>query len=77
MAGDLRERLQESLGRAYAIERGESQAPCRVVRRKGQPREAMSHYSKFIDLWKNADPDLQPHVQKAKERLAQLQRAEP
>ena len=36
----------------------------------------MSHYSQFIDLWKNADPDLQPIVQKAKARLAELQRAE-
>ena len=43
---------------------------------KGNREKAMSHYSKFIDLWKNADADLQPHVQKAKERLAQLQRAE-
>ncbi|HEX6941651.1 MAG TPA: hypothetical protein VF128_01920 [Gemmatimonadaceae bacterium] len=43
---------------------------------KGNREKAMSHYSKFIDLWKNADPDLQPLVQKAKERLAQLQGAE-
>ena len=43
---------------------------------KGNRDKAMSHYSRFIDLWKNADPDLQPHVQKARERLTQLQRAE-
>jgi tetratricopeptide (TPR) repeat protein len=43
---------------------------------KGNREKAMSHYSKFIDLWKNADADLQPHVSKARERLAQLQRAE-
>ena len=43
---------------------------------KGNREKAMSHYSSFIDLWKNADADLQPHVQKAKERLAQLQRVE-
>jgi tetratricopeptide (TPR) repeat protein/tRNA A-37 threonylcarbamoyl transferase component Bud32 len=43
---------------------------------KGNREKAMSHYSRFIDLWKNADPDLQPHVQRARERLAQLQRAE-
>jgi hypothetical protein len=36
----------------------------------------MSHYSRFIDLWKNADADLQPFVQKAKARMAELQRAE-
>jgi tetratricopeptide (TPR) repeat protein len=43
---------------------------------KGNREKAMSHYARFIDLWKNADPDLQPHVQKARERLSQLQRAE-
>ncbi|HWP71597.1 MAG TPA: protein kinase [Gemmatimonadaceae bacterium] len=43
---------------------------------KGNREKAMSHYAEFIELWKNADSDLQPHVQKAKERLAQLQRAE-
>lgn len=43
---------------------------------KGNREKAMSHYSKFIDLWKNADADLQPLVQKARDRLAQLQRAE-
>jgi tetratricopeptide (TPR) repeat protein len=43
---------------------------------KGNREKAMSHYSSFIDLWKNADPDLQPHVSKARVRLIQLQRAE-
>jgi len=43
---------------------------------KGNREKAMSHYARFIDLWKNADADLQPHVQKAKVRLAKLQRAE-
>jgi tetratricopeptide (TPR) repeat protein len=38
--------------------------------------KARSHYSRFIELWKDADPDLQPLVQKAKARLAELQRAE-
>jgi tetratricopeptide (TPR) repeat protein len=43
---------------------------------KGNREKAMSHYSRFIDLWKNADADLQPLVQKAKARLTELQRAE-
>jgi tetratricopeptide (TPR) repeat protein len=43
---------------------------------KGNREKAMSHYSRFVDLWKDADADLQPLVQKARERLAQLQRAE-
>jgi tetratricopeptide (TPR) repeat protein len=43
---------------------------------KGNREQAMSHYASFIDLWKEADPDLQPLVQKARDRLTQLQRAE-
>ncbi len=43
---------------------------------KGDREKAMSHYARFIDLWKHADADLQPLVQKARTRLAQLQRSE-
>ncbi|HEX6315153.1 MAG TPA: hypothetical protein VFZ73_09855, partial [Gemmatimonadaceae bacterium] len=43
---------------------------------KGNREKAMTHYSQFIELWQKADPDLQPHVQRARERLMQLQRAE-
>ena len=43
---------------------------------KGNREKAMSHYASFIELWKDADADLQPHVSKARERLTQLQRAE-
>lgn len=43
---------------------------------KGNRDRAMSHYARLIDLWKNADADLQPHVKRARDRLAQLQRAE-
>ncbi len=43
---------------------------------KGSREKAMSHYAAFIELWKNADPALQPLVNKARDRLAVLQRAE-
>jgi len=39
-------------------------------------QKAASRYTKFIELWKNADPELQPHVRPLKERLARLQRTE-
>jgi tRNA A-37 threonylcarbamoyl transferase component Bud32/tetratricopeptide (TPR) repeat protein len=39
---------------------------------KGDNQRAASNYIAFIDLWKNADPDLQPKVQDAKRRLARL-----
>ena len=43
---------------------------------KGDTQKAASHYSAFVELWRDADPELQPHVRRARERLAVLQRAE-
>ena len=40
---------------------------------KGDTQRAASHYMAFIDLWKNADPELQPRVQDARRRLARLE----
>jgi tetratricopeptide (TPR) repeat protein/tRNA A-37 threonylcarbamoyl transferase component Bud32 len=40
---------------------------------KGDREKAISHLSKFVELWKNADPELQPAVNDAKRRLAKLQ----
>jgi tetratricopeptide (TPR) repeat protein len=39
---------------------------------KGDKAKAAENYTKFIDLWKNADPELQPKVADAKARLAKL-----
>ena len=39
---------------------------------KGDATKAAEHYRAFIDLWKNADPELQPRVAEAKQRLAKL-----
>jgi tetratricopeptide (TPR) repeat protein len=39
---------------------------------KGQNDKAAEHYRAFIELWKNADPELQPRVAAAKERLKKL-----
>lgn len=39
---------------------------------KNDAGKAAEHYRTFIDLWKNADPDLQPRVTEAKRRLAKL-----
>jgi hypothetical protein len=43
---------------------------------KGERQKAASEYAKFVELWKNADPELQPHVREVKEKLARLQRTE-
>ncbi|HKT06740.1 MAG TPA: serine/threonine-protein kinase [Gemmatimonadaceae bacterium] len=39
---------------------------------KGDRAKAASHYAAFIQLWKNADPELQPQVADVRRRLARL-----
>ena len=39
---------------------------------KGDKQKAASYYMKFIALWKNADPSLQPKVAEVRQRLARL-----
>jgi tRNA A-37 threonylcarbamoyl transferase component Bud32/tetratricopeptide (TPR) repeat protein len=41
---------------------------------KGNRSKAVRYYTAFVDLWKNADPDLQPQVAKARSRLALISR---
>ena len=43
---------------------------------KGNREKAAEHFLTFVDLWKNADPELQPAVIAVKQRLAHLQDAE-
>ena len=44
---------------------------------KGDRQKAASYYSKFVELWKNADPVLQPKVAEVRKRLARLSESEP
>jgi len=39
---------------------------------KGQKEKALDAYSRFVELWKDADPELQPRVRDAKQRMAKL-----
>jgi tetratricopeptide (TPR) repeat protein len=39
---------------------------------KGDRAKAREYYGKLLDLWKTADPELQPIVKDAKERVARL-----
>ena len=39
---------------------------------KGDRQKAIAHYTTFIDLWKNADPDLRPSVDVARRKVARL-----
>jgi len=38
----------------------------------GNTDKAVENYRAFIDLWKNADPELQPRVAEARRRLVKL-----
>jgi eukaryotic-like serine/threonine-protein kinase len=39
---------------------------------KGDRKKAIERYSRFVELWKNADPELQPGVREIRERVARL-----
>ena len=39
---------------------------------KGDREKAVSNYMKFVALWKDADPELQPKVAEVRRRLARL-----
>ena len=41
----------------------------------GDATRATEYYGRFVDLWSNADPELQPRVTEARARLAQADRA--
>ena len=40
----------------------------------GQEEQAVEHYSRFIELWRDCDPELQPLVEDAKEKLSELRK---
>ena len=44
---------------------------------KGDAERAAREYAAFVELWKRADPDLQPKVAEARTRLERLRRAMP
>jgi eukaryotic-like serine/threonine-protein kinase len=39
---------------------------------RGDKADALQHYRAFVDLWKNADPELQPRVAEVRARIARL-----
>ena len=41
---------------------------------KGELNKALTHYQAFVDLWKDADPELQPRVRDVRGRIERLQR---
>jgi hypothetical protein len=43
---------------------------------RGERARASEYYRSFIELWQDADPELQPRVREARRRLAALTAAE-
>jgi eukaryotic-like serine/threonine-protein kinase len=43
---------------------------------KGDRQQALSHYMNFAELWKNADPELQPKVAEVRAKIARLSKLE-
>ena len=43
-----------------------------IYEAKGNAEKAAENYRAFIELWKNADAELQPRVAEARRRLAKL-----
>ena len=44
---------------------------------KGDAKRAAEHYATFVEMWKRADPDLQPKVAEGRTRLERIRRALP
>jgi hypothetical protein len=47
-----------------------------LYEQKGDREKAAEHFAAFVDIWKNADPELQAQVQTAKIKLARLRDVE-
>jgi tetratricopeptide (TPR) repeat protein len=43
-----------------------------IYERRGERQKAIEHYSRFLELWRDSDPALQPLVQQARQALARL-----
>jgi hypothetical protein len=41
----------------------------------GDAKSATEYYGRVVDLWQNADPELQPRVAEARRRIDQLNRS--
>ena len=48
----------------------------RLYEEAGDPEKARLYYAKLVELWEEADPELQPRVEAARARLEALLEAE-
>ena len=43
-----------------------------IYEARREPDKAVGYYNEFVELWQNADAELQPQVADARERIARL-----
>ena len=43
---------------------------------RGDRQKALGHYLQFVELWKNADPDLKPKVREVRAKIDRLRDTE-
>ena len=46
-----------------------------LLEAKGEKQQAIDAYERFLDYWRDADPNLQPIVRSVRERVTRLRRA--
>jgi hypothetical protein len=63
--------LLPELGAAYDAA-GQPDSAAELLEQRGDRARAADYYSQFAELWRGADPDLQPRVAEARRRLAAL-----
>jgi hypothetical protein len=51
-----------------------SRATWKARDERGDLEKAARYYAKFVELWENADPELQPRVEAARDRLQEITR---
>ena len=41
-----------------------------IYERRGERQKAREHYARFLELWRDCDPELRPLVEEARRRMA-------
>jgi eukaryotic-like serine/threonine-protein kinase len=66
---DFERRWDDAVWRGHALER-----LARIHDEAGRDEDARRYYARFIELWQGGDPVLQPRVEAARRRIAELMR---
>ena len=75
---DLHERLSSALSERYELDREIGRGGMAVVylarihESMGEPAQAAEQYARFVEMWRDADPELQPIVEEARAAVRRL-----